>query len=97
MLLDRLPAEHRRRLPAYVATSMMVPIEASGLAVGENPTPHLEVPVADGKRDRIASPDEAAALLAALPKANLGAAGGCGRSRCTSAATRSPRWASPPG
>lgn len=35
--------------------------------VTDNPTKYLEVPAANGKRDRIASPAEAAELIAALP------------------------------
>lgn len=38
--------------------------------VGVNPTSHLELPSAKSKRDRIASPAEAAKLLAALPQAD---------------------------
>jgi len=38
--------------------------------VGVNPTSHLELPSAKSKRDRIASPAEAAKLLAALPQSD---------------------------
>ena len=36
-------------------------------SVAINPTRELEFPAANGRRERIASPTEAAALLAALP------------------------------
>ena len=36
--------------------------------VAVNPTTGLELPAVRGRRDRIASPEEAAALLAALPE-----------------------------
>jgi integrase len=36
--------------------------------VGANPTTGLELPAVRGRRDRIATPDEAAALIAALPE-----------------------------
>ena len=35
--------------------------------VAVNPTTDLQMPAVRGKRDRIAAPDEAAALIAALP------------------------------
>ncbi|MCB0909983.1 MAG: site-specific integrase [Nocardioidaceae bacterium] len=38
--------------------------------VGVNPTSHLELPSAKSKRDRIAGPDEAGKLLAALPQSD---------------------------
>lgn len=35
--------------------------------ISDNPTTNLDVPAADGKRERIASPEEGAALIEALP------------------------------
>ena len=43
-------------------------IEDGHLAV--NPTSHLRLPAAETSRDRVAEPDEARALLAALPEAD---------------------------
>jgi integrase len=59
--------------PSTVRNTLM-PLRAifrRALARGEiavNPTTGLELPAVEGSRDRIASPLEAAALLAALPE-----------------------------
>jgi integrase len=67
---DRLLADGRD--PSTVRNALM-PLRAiyrRAIARGEvavNPVSGLELPAVRGRRDRIASPDEAAALLAALP------------------------------
>jgi integrase len=70
-LADRLLAEGRD--PSTIRNSIMPlrviyrrALQRSEVAV--NPTTGLELPAVRGKRDRIASPEEAAALLAALPE-----------------------------
>jgi integrase len=66
---DRLCAEG---LDASTVRNTLMPLRAMfrrAVARGEvavNPTTGLELPAVDGRRDRIASPTEAAALLAAL-------------------------------
>jgi integrase len=69
-LVDRLLAEGRD--PSTIRNSIMPlrviyrrAIQRGEVAV--NPTTGLELPAVRGKRDRIASPNEAASLLAALP------------------------------
>jgi integrase len=68
---DRLCAEG---LDASTVRNTLMPLRAifrRALARGDvavNPTTGLELPAVDGRRDRIASPAEAAALLAALPE-----------------------------
>jgi integrase len=70
-LADRLCAEG---LDASTVRNTLMPLRAifrRALARGEiavNPTTGLELPAVEGSRDRIASPGEAAALLAALPE-----------------------------
>jgi integrase len=70
-LADRLCAEG---LDASTVRNTLMPLRAifrRALARGEiavNPTTGLELPAVEGSRDRIASPLEAAALLAALPE-----------------------------
>jgi integrase len=71
-LADRLLAEGRD--PSTIRNSIMPlrVIYRRALARGDvavNPTSGIELPAVRGKRDRIASPDEAATLLAALPEA----------------------------
>jgi integrase len=69
-LVDRLQAEG---LDASTIRNAIAPLRAAyrrAFTRGEvaiNPTAGLELPAVRGKRDRIASPDEGAALLAALP------------------------------
>jgi integrase len=69
-LADRLCAEG---LDASTVRNTLMPLRTifrRALARGEvavNPTTGLELPAVEGSRDRIASPTEAAALLAALP------------------------------
>lgn len=41
-----------------------------------NPTTNLRLPVANGRRERVASPQEAAALIEALPEEQRAACGG---------------------
>src|SRR6266542_1647867 len=68
---DRLCADG---LDASTVRNTLMPLRAifrRALARGEiavNPTTGLELPAVEGSRDRIASPTEAAALLAALPE-----------------------------
>ena len=68
---DRLCADG---LDASTVRNTLMPLRAifrRALARGDvamNPTTGLELPAVDGRRDRIASPAEAAALLAALPE-----------------------------
>jgi integrase len=68
---DELCAEG---LDASTVRNTLMPLRAifrRALARGEvavNPTTGLELPAVEGRRDRIASPAEAAALLAALPE-----------------------------
>ena len=70
-LADRMLAEGLD--PSTIRNALM-PLRAiyrralSRGEVGVNPTANLELPAVRGKRDRIASPEEAATLLAALPK-----------------------------
>jgi integrase len=70
-LADRLCAEG---LDASTVRNTLMPLRAifrRALARGEiavNPTTGLELPAVEGSRDRIASPAEGAALLAALPE-----------------------------
>jgi integrase len=69
-LADRLCADG---LDASTVRNTLMPLRAifrRALARGEvavNPATGLELPALEGRRDRIASPTEAAALLAALP------------------------------
>lgn len=69
-LVDRLQAEG---LDASTIRNAIAPLRAAyrrAFMRGEvaiNPTAGLELPAVRGKRNRIASPDEGAALLAALP------------------------------
>jgi integrase len=70
-LADRLVAEG---LNASTIRNTLMPLRVifrRALARGEvavNPTTAIELPAVRGKRDRIASPDEAAQLLAAVPE-----------------------------
>jgi integrase len=70
-LADRFCAES---LDASTVRNTLMPLRAifrRALARGEvavNPTTGLELPAVEGSRDRIASPAEATALLAALPE-----------------------------
>lgn len=72
-LADRLVAEGRD--PSTIRNALM-PLRATfrrATARGEvavNPTTGVELPAVRGKRDRIASPTEAAQLLAALPESD---------------------------
>jgi integrase len=72
-LADRLLAEGRD--PSTIRNAL-VPLRVlfrRAIARGElavNPTSGLELPAVRGRRDRIASPTEAATLLAALPEAD---------------------------
>jgi integrase len=65
-------------LDASTVRNTLMPLRAifrRALARGEvavNPTTGLELPAVEGRRDRIASPAEAAALLAALPECDRG-------------------------
>ena len=74
-LVDRLVEED---LSASTVRNALMPLRAicrRGLIRGEivvNPTHGLELPALEGRRDRIASPDEARMLLAALPIADQG-------------------------
>jgi integrase len=69
--VDRLKA---RGLDASTVQTTLMPLRAiyrramSRGQVAVNPTTGLEVPAIRGKRDRIASPSEAARLIAALPE-----------------------------
>ena len=69
-LADRLIAD---RLDPSTVRNALMPLRTiyrRALSRGEvavNPTTALELPAVRGKRDRIASPDEAVALIAALP------------------------------
>ena len=71
--VDRLRAEG---LDASTIRNMLMPIRTiyrRALTLGDvalNPTLGLELPALEGKRDRVASPTEAARLLAALPEAD---------------------------
>jgi integrase len=70
-LVDRLQAQG---LDASTIRNAIAPLRAvyrrafTRGDVAVNPTTGLELPAVRGKRDRIASPDEAAKLLAALPE-----------------------------
>src|SRR5204863_6952014 len=70
-IIDRLLAEG---LGAGTIAGTMLPVRAiyrRAMSRGEvaiNPTTRLEIPAARGARDRIASPEECSALLAALPR-----------------------------
>ena len=65
-LADRMLAEGR---DASTIRNTLNPLRAiyRRAKVGSNPTSGLELPAVRGKRDRIAPPDEAVKLLAALP------------------------------
>ena len=71
-LVDRLAGEG---LAAATIRNALDPLRAmyrratSREVVATNPTTNLELPAARGRRERIATPPEAAALLAALPPA----------------------------
>ena len=77
-LADRLLAQG---LDASTIRNALMPLRAiyrRAVARGEvavNPTSGLELPAVRGRRDRIASPEEAAALLAALPDGRARALG----------------------
>lgn len=90
-LADRLQAQG---LDASTIRNAIAPLRAvyrRAFTRGEvaiNPTSGLELPAVRGKRDRIASPDEAAKLLGALGEAD----GPCGQRRCTAASVAASSW-----
>jgi integrase len=72
-LVDRLVTEGRSASKVH---NVLMPVRAICRRALErdellvNPTTNLRLPVADGRRERVASPEEAAALIEALPEGN---------------------------